>query len=573
MKLNNKIRMCLLLAPATLLVACGGGNKASSTAKDSGKASEASESASSTKDSGKASEASESASSTKDSGKASESASSTDTSGKETITIWCSETKGVTDSFKAIAEKYASDNNLDYAFNVVGVTEADSATQMLTDVSAGADIYCFAQDQFSRLVEGGALSKLGVKATEFVNTNNTSDSARAATSGQDCYAYPLTADNGYFMYYDKTVVSEDHLGSLEDIVKDCEDAGKKFSMETSTSAWYLASFFMAYDSEMNQLCHSNWSTNSKGEFTGVSDNWNSANGVIAAKGIQKLVKSDASNSSSDASELTAATPSAVLVSGTWSYKAAKEALGDKMGVAELPSFTVDGESYHMGSYSGYKLLGVRPCENATKLSNLHKIAQALTGYDAEVSRLNDFGWGPSNKAAQETDAYKNNPALVALAKQNVYSTAQGQIHGSWWDIAKVIGSSLITAVTDDEIKAVLQSYQNAIDALFQMSDEEKRAFTVIGNFATAPADDYVSWTSDLAMTENPTNTWTSPAITLTAGDEFKVRQGKNWDVGFGNGTGNYVVSADEAGSKKIQLVTTVDADGKVTNGTVTLLDA
>ena len=552
MKLNNKIRMCLLLAPATLLVACGGGNKKS----ESGKASETTTSSAKTDDKGSAS------------------ATSTDTSGKETITIWCSETKGVADSFKAIAEKYASDSNLDYAFNVVGVTEADSATQMLTDVSSGADIYCFAQDQFSRLVEGGALAKLGVKATEFVNTNSTSDSARAAMSGQDCYAYPLTADNGYFMYYDKTVVSEDHLGSLEDIVKDCEDAGKKFSMETSTSAWYLASFFMAYDSEMNQLCHSNWSTDSKGKFTGVSDNWNSDNGVIAAKGIQKLVKSDASNSSSDAAELSAATPSAVLVSGTWSYKAAKEALGDDMGVAELPSFTVDGKSYHMGSYSGYKLLGVRPCEDAVKLSNLHKIAQALTGYDAEVSRLNDFGWGPSNKAAQETDAFKSNPALVALAKQNVYSTAQGQIHYRWWDIARLIGSSLIYAETDDDIKAVLKSYQNAIDDLFAMSDEEKRAFTVMGEFAIPPADDYVNWASDLAMTEDPKNTWTSPWIVLTEGDQFKVRQGKSWEVAFGKEEGNnYVVSAAEAGTKKIQLVTTVDEDGNVTGGTITLLDA
>ena len=31
---------------------------------------------------------------------------------------------------------------------------------------------------------------------------------------------------------------------------------------------------------------------------------------------------------------------------------------------------------------------------------------------------------------------------------------------------------------------------------------------------------------------------------MTAGTEFKVRQGHNWDVSYGNGTENYVVDAD-----------------------------
>lgn len=532
MKLNNKILLTLLVAPAALMTACS----PSSSDDDVAPGGDGSE-----------------------------------------ITIWCSETTGVADSFKALAESYAKEKQLNYPFKVVGVTEAEAATQMLTDVSAGADIYCFAQDQFSRLVEGGALSKLGKSATTFVNNNNTSDSVRAATSGESVYAYPITADNGYFMYYDKSVITDEtHLGSLEKLIEDCEAAGKNFSMEMGTSAWYLAAFFMAYDSNMTQLCHSSWKTNDKGAFTGYDDNWNSDNGVIAAKGIQKLVKSTSHNSSSAAADFKAATPSAVLVSGTWAYNDVKAALGDNMGVAELPSFTVNNKTYHLGSYSGYKLLGVKPNTDATKLSHIHKIAQALSNYDGQVDRLKKFGWGPSNKKAQETDDYKNNPALVALSKQNVYSTAQPNIHGSWWDIAKVIGTSLKEVADNDDagIKAVLKKYEDALKALFTMSDAEKRAFTVIGKFGTAPATDYAEWKSDLAMTEDPTNTWISPAITLAEGDEFKVRQGKSWDVAFGNAEGkNYTVSATEAGTKKIKLVTTVDADGKVTGGTVSLVAA
>lgn len=531
MKINNKILFALALTPAMLLGSC----TANSTDE--------------TKSAGGSGTTPTSA-----------------TGPKETVKIWCSEVEGVATSFKTIADKWAADNNLNYEFVVTGITEADQATQMLTDVSAGADIFCFAQDQFARLVQGGALSVLGPGAAEWVKTNNDEGSVRAVTSGESVYAYPLTSDNGYFMYYDKSVVDEAHIDSLEDLVDDCEKAGRNFSFKLGASGWYTASFFMAYDESDNQLCHSNWTTDSEGAFTAVDDTWDSDNGVIAAKGMQHLVKSEFWNDSDAAADFAAATPSGVVVSGTWAYNAVKEALGDNMGVADLPSFKVDGKSYHLGSYSGYKLLGVKPQTDSVRASNLNKLARVLTGYEAEMSRLNDFGWGPSNKEAQASDAFKANPALAALAAQSKYSTAQGQIHGSWWDISKVVGTSLKTAGTDDaSIKAVLKTYSDAVNGVLSMSDDVKRAFTVIGKFATAPTTDWADWSSDLAMTEDPTDTWTSPAITLTAGDEFKVRQGKAWDVAFGKDGGNYVVSAEEAGTKKIQLVSTT--------GDVTLLDA
>ncbi len=540
MKFNKKITFALLLAPATLLAACGGNNDTTSSANNPG----------------------------------GDTASSVDASGAETIKVWVSEVDGVSASFKTMCETWAKENNVNYKFDVVGVTESESATQMLTDVSAGADVYCFAQDQFSRLVQGGALAKLGAKASEFVTTNNTAESVRAVTSGEDIYAYPLTADNGYFMYYNKEVIDESHIDSLEDIIKDCEDAGYKFSMETETSAWYLASFFMAREDgkpDSQSLCKSSWTTNEKGAFTGVDDTWNSDNGVIAAKGIQHLVKSTAANSSSKTADLNAATPSAVLVSGTWAYNDVKAVLGDKMGVADLPSFKVDDKNYHLGSYSGFKLMGVKPQSDAVKASNLNKLVQYLTNYENELTRLKDLGWGPSNKEAQASKEYQENPALVALAEQTKYATAQGNIHGSWWDIAKVVATSLKDVAQDDEtgIKAALQAYQDKIDGLFTMSEETKRAFTVTG----AIKSENMNWDSDLTMTEDPTNTWTSKAITLAEGDEFKVRQGLSWDVSFGKDGGNYVVSADEAGTKKIQFVATVDGDGKVTGGTISLIAA
>ena len=82
---------------------------------------------------------------------------------------------------------------------VEAVGEGDAATSMTTDIEAGADIFCFAQDQTARLIQAGALAQLGVAASEFVTTNNDKGTIAAVTSGENVYAYPLTSDNGYFM--------------------------------------------------------------------------------------------------------------------------------------------------------------------------------------------------------------------------------------------------------------------------------------------------------------------------------------------------------------------------------------
>ncbi len=469
------------------------------------------------------------------------------------IVMWADE--ATHELFKSQIKAFNDTNNGGYTINATleNCSEADAITQMLNDVESGADMFCFAQDQLARGVMGGALSELGQGATAFVAENNDAGSVAAAKTGGKTYAYPLTSDNGYFMYYDRSVVKEEHLGSLTDIIADCKAAGKNFSMETSTSAWYIASFFFGTG------CHSNWTTDADGKFTSVDDTFNSPEGIIACKGMNELQNSGIHVSSSKASDFAAATPSAVVVSGTWDYAEASKDLGNNLGACKLPSFSVDGKSYQMGSYSGFKLLGLKPQQNAGKAAALNQLAQYLTGEACQTERLEQLGWGPSNKVAQQSPAAKANPALVALAAQSPFSTPQGQIHGSWWDIAKAIGSDIKDAKTDGDYQAALDLYKQKIDDLFSMSPEEKRAFTVIGSIGGT------SWDTDFSMTESPANTWKSAAMELKAGDEFKCRQGKSWDVAYPSE--NFKVEAD--GTYIIQLVT--DENGG--NGVVTLVPA
>ncbi len=469
------------------------------------------------------------------------------------VTLWVSELKGVAElTQKQIDAFEAANPGIVINASIEGVTEGDAGSKVVADVASAPDIYCFAQDQLVRLVQAAALLAPGQAAAENLKNANDADSIAAASVAGKLWAYPLTSDNGYFMYYDTSIISEEDAESLEAIIAACEKAGKKFRYALE-NAWYTASFFYATG------CHSTWTMNEAGEWTGKDDDFNSANGLIAMKGMQKLAQSSCYDSNADIF-----TDAGVVITGIWNAKAAAEHFGANMGAADLPSFEVDGKSYHLASYKGCKLMGVKPQQDAKKAAVLSLLAQWLTGEQCQLERHTAFQWGPSNKAAQGAEAVKADISLNALSKQSIENgVMQGQIHGSWWDIAKLLGAEAKAATSDADLQSALNDYQAAIDALLNMTDEQKKAWSVIGSICGT------NWDTDFAMTEDPAGTYTSDVLALKKGEELKVRQGASWDVNYGaNGEANganIVVETD--GNYKVQLV----ING--TTATVTLIPA
>lgn len=469
-----------------------------------------------------------------------------DLSGTYNITMWVSEKKGVADQFKAQIDAFEAANpGIIINASVEGVTEAESGSKVIADVATAPDIYCFAQDQLARLVQASALLAPGKNAAATVAANNDKGAVAAASVGGTLYAYPLTGDNGYYMYYDTSIISAEEAESLEALIAACEENNKKFRFELE-NAWYTASFFFATG------CHSNWTTNEAGEFVSCDDTFASANGLIAMKGMEKLAKSSCYDSS--ASEFV---DSGVIVTGTWNADAAVEFFGENLGVTDLPSFTVDGKSYHLGSYSGYKMMGVKPQTDAKKGAVLSLLAQYLTGEACQKQRFDSFQWGPTNLAVQASDAVQANASLAALAKQSAYATPQGNIAGVFWDTAKVLGAVAKNAANEAELQKGLDDYKAACDKFVSLTPEQRSSYTVIG------AVKGTTWDTDFEMKEDPKGTWTTKeSFELAAGTEFKVRLGMDWKVAYGNNTdnadannsnrGNFIV--ETAGTYYIKLV-------------------
>jgi len=445
------------------------------------------------------------------------------------ITMWVSEMDGVADLTQQQIDAFEAANpGIVINASIEGVTEADAGSKVVADVASAPDIYCFAQDQLARLVQAAALAAPGKGATENIIAANDAGSVAAASVAGTLYAYPMTSDNGYYLYYNTSIISEEDADSMEAIIAACEANGLKFRYALE-NAWYTASFFFATG------CHSNWTMNEAGEFTSVDDDFNSAAGMAAMKGMQKLAQSPCYDSNADIF-----TDAGAIVTGIWNANAAAEHFGDNLGATDLPSFEVDGTSYHLGSYTGNKLMGVKPQADAQKAAVLSQLAQWLTNEECQNQRYAQYQWGPSNLNAQASEAVQSNVSLAALAKQNNYGQPQGQIHGSWWDIAKLLGADAKAATSDADLQAALDGYVAAINGVLSMSEEAKNAWGVIGNICNT------NWDTDFAMTEVSAGVYESNPLELKAGEEFKCRQGASWDVNFGvefNGA-NVVVEAD-----------------------------
>ena len=375
---------------------------------------------------------------------------------KEKIQIFVPQQNGIIEFTRTQIEKFLADNpDCGYSISdfliVCGPDEA--TTNIIIDVATAPDIYCFTQDYLNRLVQADALAPLGQTAANAITANNDAVSVGAVTVGDKIYAYPMTIDNGYYLYYDKTVVTDPT--DLQRIVDDCVNAGAKFHFELE-NGWYAASFFFGVG------CHSIWKTDDDGNFIGIDDNFDdNALGVAAMKGIQIVTQSDCyvNSDAIDGDYLGA------VVSGTWNAENAAKYFGENLGVCKLPSFTVDGETYQLGSFSRYKFMGVKPQVDSEREEVCSALAQYLTGMECQMERFNEFQWCPSNNNDQVNETVKKNPSLLALKAQSPYAVAQGYIPNEWWTSAAGLAKKAATCATDGEIKTALAAYRAEIESI------------------------------------------------------------------------------------------------------------
>lgn len=361
---------------------------------------------------------------------------------KATLKLWGSQEDQ--DMLAEMVEEFKKANpEKEYDITLAVVSEADAKTKYLEDPAEAADVFAFANDQIWDLYNAGALYEV-TRNKEQIIAANTEGSVEAATIDGKLYAYPMTADNGYFLYYDKSVISEEEAKSLDSILAAADKAGKKVFMDVS-NGWYIASFFLGAGGTLSiedgkQVC-----------------DFNNENGLKAAEAIKAFTAHKAFLTGDDPI-LTGGMGDTVAagVSGTWNAEAIKEKLGDNFAATKLPTFTAGSEQIQMGSFAGYKLVGVNSqTENAIEAMEL---AEWITNEQNQLIRFQKRAIGPSNIKVAESDDVKANIPLAALAEQSKYATSQKDVLGSYWAPAEAFGTAM-------EAKDYSKSLQEQLDEM------------------------------------------------------------------------------------------------------------
>ena len=266
----------------------------------------------------------------------------------------------------------------------------------------------------------------------------------------------MTADNGYFMFYDASVFTEDDVQSLEKMIEVADAAGKKIGMDIS-NGWYIYSFFQGagYDLTLND--------------DGVTNScaWNAEGAVDVAQAIMDLCATGVFVDMGDEEMATAIAEGTVVaaVNGTWRAETASDAWGENYAATKLPTFEVAGEAKQMSSYSGYKLIGVNPYSKNVGWSML--LAEFLTNAESQAARFEARGLGPANIEAASSQAVQENPAIAALAAQAAYATPQ-RVGGNFWTPAETLGQILASGNPDGtDLQTLLDTTVEGITAPVQ----------------------------------------------------------------------------------------------------------
>lgn len=298
---------------------------------------------------------------------------------------------------QTMCEQFADDHpEWDITF-VYGVAdEATAADQVAQDPEASADVFMYANDRLTTLTDANALVKFGGKYREEIEKTNTEEVINSLTMDEELYGVPFTT-NTWFMYYDKSVFSEEDIKNLDTMLK------KGVVSFPMTNSWYLPAFYIGNGCTL----FGDGTDESKGvDFGGEK-------AVEVTDYIIDLASNPNFKIDADGSGIAGLRDGSIsaMFSGSWDANGVKEALGDNMGVAALPTYTLNGEEKQMMAYAGSKAIGVNP--NCDDMVAAVELAVYLGSADAQKAHYELRNVIPCNTELLEQKEIANDPLVMA----------------------------------------------------------------------------------------------------------------------------------------------------------------
>ncbi|QCT01438.1 extracellular solute-binding protein family 1 [Paenibacillus algicola] len=370
------------------------------------------------------------------------------------LVVWESkDERAYTDEvIKAFTEKYGVEVTLEE------LAPTDQLTKLAQDGPSGlaADVVIFPHDQLGRAVSSNL-----VLPNDYFDVETREANSEAAIQGASfdgvLYGYPRAAET-YLMYYNKDLVQE-APASFEDVI----EFGKSFTDNTKNKyaiMWETGNLYFTYPflaSNGGYIFGSNGTDvndigiNNEGAVKSM-EVYQSLNEILPVKAGD--ITPDIKRALFNEGDL------AIDINGPWELAGYKAALGDKLGVAPIP--TIAGQP--AVSLSGIKAWYVNANSQYPNAARL--FANFATNEENQLKLSELVGSVPTNKAAQESDQIKNDPYLSAFTEQfnsSVPMPSVPEMNNVW----SPVGAAL-TEIWDNN-KDIKASLDNAVNQLKELN--------------------------------------------------------------------------------------------------------
>ena len=338
---------------------------------------------------------------------------------------------------KAFEKKYADKN---VKIEVVAQEESDAGTQVLNDSEAAADVFAFPSDQITKLTQAKALLPVYDNYVDDISKNHTAaavDTVKGDLNGKEVlYAFPET-DNGYYLVYDKSVISDEDAKSWEGILAACKKNGRQFIMDAG-NGYYSCMFPFTGGLKLDGLEGDAQDTQKFNKY----DEDEVAQTMSAFSELFHKYKDTFVSATVDkvsAGFSTAKRTCGAGIDGTWNAAVNKEALGKDFGVTVLPTINVNGTDKQTVAMIGSKYIGVK---SVTKFPNAsEELANYLVSAECQKTRLDKLGWTPTNKGVE----VEGNDAINTMLEEAKTFVVQANIIQAFWDPMANLGNKVYKA--------------------------------------------------------------------------------------------------------------------------------
>lgn len=353
------------------------------------------------------------------------------------LTVWCPQNQVDTGIMEEQQQAFAAlhpEWNITWTTEVVGEDKAKD--EILKDVEAAGDVFFFASDQIVSLVEAGAIARLGGETEAYVRENTAESVLATAIVDDGLYGIPFT-HNTFFMFYDKTLLDETDITTLEGIMaKETVDNVYNFYFE-SAGGWKLGAYY--YGAGLSVF-------GADGSDLSAGVDWNNETGIAVTNYLIDLINNPkcAYDGEIAVSELIAEHRLGAWFDGSWNYDMYKEALGDDMGIAVIPTFNYDGTDHQLLGFYGSKCIGVNA--HSQNMAPAVAFAAFLGNEENQTLRYERSAQIPANINSAASEAVQADPLAAVIVEEaasaSVAQPASSVFSARYWTYANAIPTEI-----------------------------------------------------------------------------------------------------------------------------------